>query len=110
MSSESEVRAGAVGDAIEASEARGQKAFVASSQLPTEGLDLDRCRELGIIVGEPVDDLFTAVQLPDGMVKEASDHAMWSHLKDKAGNEIASIFYKAAFYDRSAFISFNKKS
>lgn len=94
------------GAAIEAQESRGQKALLASAQLPTRGLDPAKCEELGIIIGEKVDDLFTTVQLPEGIVKEGSDHAMWSYLKDKDGNEIASMFYKAAFYDRDAFITF----
>ena len=36
--------------------------------------------------------------------KVASDHSMWSKLEDENGVEIASIFYKAAFYDMSAFM------
>jgi hypothetical protein len=34
-----------------------------------------------------------------------SDHAMWSYLVDELGRERVSIFYKAAFYDRSAHMS-----
>lgn len=96
------------GSIIENQESRGQQALVASAQLPTRGLDPDKCAELGIVIGKKLDDddLFTAVQLPEGIVKEGSDHALWSYLKDTAGNQIASIFYKAVSYDRDAFITF----
>jgi len=60
---------------------------------------------MGIVFGEKVDDLFTSVTLPEGWHKEATEHAMWSKLIDDQGRERASIFYKAAFYDRSAFMS-----
>lgn len=59
---------------------------------------------MGIVFGDPVDDLFVSVQLPDGWHKEPADHSMWSDLLDDRGRKRASIFYKAAFYDRDAFI------
>ncbi len=91
---------------IENQESKGQQALLASAQLPTRGLDPKKCAELGIVIGEKVNGLFTAVQLPEGIVKEKSDHTLWSYLKDTDGNEIASIFYKAAYYDLDAFIAF----
>jgi hypothetical protein len=61
---------------------------------------------MGITLGEPVasDPLFRHATLPKGWRKQPTDHAMWSKLVDAQGRERASIFYKAAFYDRSAFI------
>lgn len=50
------------------------------------------------------DGLFQYVTLPDGWKKVETDHAMWSHLVDDKGRKRASIFYKAAFYDRSAHL------
>ncbi len=43
--------------------------------------------------------------LPQGWRKEATKHHMWSVLRDERGRPRANIFYKAAFYDRSAHIS-----
>ena len=42
------------------------------------------------------------VKLPAGWKKQATDHSMWSKLLDESGAVVASIFYKAAFYDRIA--------
>ena len=40
--------------------------------------------------------------LPPGWSRQGSDHAMWAHLLDEHGRQRVGIFYKAAFYDRSA--------
>ena len=104
----------AVGEGrIEASEARGQNDFVNSSTLPmSTGAGVGDSElykkafpKLGIKVGEVVDDLFVNVILPSGWTRKGSDHDMWSHLLDENKCERMSIFYKAAFYDRSAYFS-----
>ncbi len=98
---------------IEAQEAAGQKVLVQSDTLPIKGLlsqpfyggPKDFAKELhklGLIVGDAVDDLFVRVQLPNGWKKEAGGGSYWSYLLDTKGHKRASIFYKAAFYDRSA--------
>ena len=91
---------------IEAQEAQGQKNFVASETLPIECIFCTReqLEQMGILFGEEVDDLFVEVQLPEGWKKVPTSHSMWSKLLDGQGRERASIFYKAAFYDRSAHI------
>ena len=91
--------------AIEAQEARGQQELVKSSSLPTQGLG-DIADKLGIeVIGQVSGDrLFSEVRLPPGWAVKATDHSMWSKLVDDQGVERASIFYKAAFYDRDAFI------
>lgn len=89
---------------IEAQEARGQRDFVAAETLPKDGLDNAVCEALGIKILSDADDLFYNVQLPTGWTKRATDHAMWNELIDDRGQKRASIFYKAAFYDRRAFI------
>jgi len=96
---------------IEAQEARGQQEFVANSSLPKECLycTRDQLEAMGIIFGEDGNDLFVDVQMPDGWEKVPTDHSMWSHLVDDQGRKRASIFYKAAFYDRSAHISIEKR-
>jgi len=96
--------------AIERSEARGQRELVAAAVLPTQGLLQPKERvaweAMGIVIGDVVegDDVFTNVTLPTGWAKRATDHSMWSDLVDSKGRKRAAIFYKAAFYDRSAFI------
>lgn len=90
---------------IEAQEAQGQRSLVNSDTLPTEGLD-GLGGMPGIEILEPVDGdpLFTYVKLPAGWSKRGTDHDMWSDLLDEKGRKRASIFYKAAFYDRRARI------
>ena len=93
---------------IERQEAAGQCSFVASETLPKEmlhGCTREKLEQMGIKFGEDVDDLFVAVQLPDGWKKRATGHSMWSELLDQKGRQRAKIFYKAAFYDRRASIS-----
>ncbi len=89
---------------IEAQEAQGQQQLVESQQLPAKG-DWEALRKLGVKRGDPVegDDLFVNAELPAGWEKRATDHSMWSEILNKEGEKVASIFYKAAFYDRDAF-------
>ncbi len=102
---------------IEAQEAAGQRDFVASETLPCKPSDYHTTDEemrhiletLGIEFLEPVDDLFWYVRLPAGWQKRATDHSMWSKLYDDKGRERASVFYKAAFYDRSAHINLTRR-
>ena len=69
------------------------------------------CEKIGIkIDGDGGNDsLFINVILPDGWKIKSTDHSMWNKLFDNEGRERASIFYKAAFYDRSALINFVRK-
>ena len=95
---------------IEASEARGQSELVASTQLPTEIRPPEgkkTLEEAGVKFGEPneEDPLFCEATLPEGWKKVATEHSMWSELVDDKGVKRASIFYKAAFYDRAAFMN-----
>lgn len=95
--------------AITRQEKRGQQELVKSDVLPTAGLLALRpmLEKAGGTVGRAVDGdgMFTTVTLPPGWEKRSSDHDMWSYLHDANGAKRASMFYKAAFYDRSARIS-----
>jgi hypothetical protein len=96
--------------AIEDQEAQGQKELVASSQLPRKLNPRSDAKEvykkMGIKVSDDTKDpLFYDVVLPTGWKIKATDHSMWSTLLDENSNEVGSIFYKAAFYDRDAFIN-----
>jgi len=92
---------------IEAQEAAGQADFVKSQTLPIDCPKL-QLEELGFIFEDDVDDLFVNVKFPQGWRVEPTDHSMWSDLVDPVGNIRSGIFYKAAFYDRSAHMRLNK--
>lgn len=91
--------------AIEDQERCGQAELVRSCQLPTNGL-AEIATKLGIKVlrQSAGDAIFSDVELPEGWKIRVTDHSMWSELIDTNGAVRARIFYKAAFYDRSAFI------
>lgn len=90
---------------IEKQEARGQTAFVKSASWPIKmDTNINTFKHMGLIFGGKIDDLFMEVQLPNGWKIEPTDHSMWSDLKDDKDRVRASIFYKAAFYDRDAFV------
>jgi hypothetical protein len=55
------------------------------------------------------DDLFQVVILPPGWKKEATSHSMWNNLVDDRGLVRATFFYKAAFYDRDAFLNLSRR-
>ena len=68
----------------------------------------DKYEELCIEILGEYDDLFFNVKLPDGWEIRATDHPMWNELVDARGEVRAEFFYKAAFYDRGAFINFKE--
>jgi hypothetical protein len=104
-------------NAIEAQEAEGQQELINSLQLPLKcnnprGVNAAaQYHKMGIktFTASKGDDLFLGVKLPDGWKKEATDHSMWNNLLDDKGRVRATFFYKAAFYDRDAFVNFNHR-
>jgi len=99
--------------AIAAQEQRGQKQLVNSTQLPTEMRDDSKAvlEAAGVVFGEvaPGDPIFCDATLPEGWKKEATGHAMHIKLLDANGHLRATIFYKAAFYDRVAFLEVTRR-
>ena len=103
--------------AIEAQEAKGQSELVASSQLPRKCNEpfhtnaTEQYHKMGIktFTTSKGDDLFIGVSLPKGWEIKPTDHSMWNNLVDDKGRIRATIFYKAAFYDRESFINFEKR-
>ncbi len=92
---------------IQGMEAAGQRQLVGSTSLPTKANGGDEAYEkLGFTFGkpDPCDPLFRPATLPEGWHKEGSDHAMWSYVVDQLGRRRVAVFYKAAFYDRDAFM------
>ncbi len=55
------------------------------------------------------DDMFYETVLPSGWKVKPTSHSMWSNLVDDKGRTRASIFYKAAFYDRDAFFNLERR-
>jgi hypothetical protein len=89
---------------IEASERRGQAALCSSREVPVKGSEI--LVALGFALGETGSDrLFISATWPAGWAQRATDHAMWSNIVDAKGRKRAGVFYKAAFYDRRAFVS-----
>lgn len=97
-------------DFIYDQEARGQQSFVNSTTLPTDmsGENTKTILEgfgvkfLGEVESDP---MFQYVELPSSWKLQPTDHSMWSDLLDDKGRKRAAIFYKAAFYARSARLS-----
>jgi hypothetical protein len=104
----------ALGDSSQAimnQEKRGQNGLINNEVLPKRintGTK-EQFEEMGIVFGEEADDLFVYVTLPDGWKKEPTNHSMWSKLIDDKGRERANIFYKAAVYDRCAFMGITRR-
>jgi hypothetical protein len=93
---------------IERQEARGQQNMVARSQLPCES-PWEALEKMGVKKLNDGDGVLCAAQLPDGWSIEPTDHSMWSSLCDDKGRKRAGIFYKAAFYDRSAHMHLTRR-
>jgi hypothetical protein len=94
---------------IPAQEAQGQLELINAQQLPSkyrggDATELYTKMGIGIIGPSEGDKLFFDVVLPPGWKKERTDHSMWNNLRDDKGRLRATFFYKAAFYDRDAFI------
>jgi hypothetical protein len=94
--------------AVEATEKAGQAAFVAdATALPVKIRPPDTEAAfvaLGFTFGEPIDGVFREATLPPGWVKVATGHDMWSEIHDETGRKRVAVFYKAACYDRNAFM------
>jgi hypothetical protein len=114
------------GAAILASEAMGQRQLLQSLVLPAEIRDYSipqpdgasergNSRKLleswGFEFGKRVggDTLFQYAKLPAGWAKKGSNHDMWTSIVDERGRERCSIFYKAAHYDRNAFLNVSSR-
>jgi len=95
-------------DCIEVQEVQGQKNFVNSSALPIDA-NWDALQRWGIVQGAPMDDLFCSCTLPEGWKKVPMEESRGSRLVDSRGLIRAHIFFKAAFYDRSAHLSILKR-
>lgn len=64
---------------------------------------------LGFVFGDNLDDLFVAVEPPEGWTLEPTGHYMWSHVMDDQGRTRAKVLYKPDFYDKSAFVMLDRR-
>ena len=109
LSSTEKLVIAAAGGVVE-QEQQGQQELVRAPQLPVDGLlgtERARWEALGVKIlddGVSEDPLFCRVELPSGWRKVATDHPLWTNLVDAGGAVVATICYKAAFYDRYARI------
>ncbi len=89
---------------IEAQEKRGQLEQAEKQTLPTKLREgREPYEKLGFVFGGPTGDgIFQEVTFPAGWKKVPTDHDMWTDIVDDKGRKRGGIFYKAAFYDRSA--------
>ena len=97
----------AANNVVKAQEAQGQAELVESDTIPKKMTDRTKkiLESWGVQILDECDDLFVYATLPEGWTKTAGSHPMWSHLRDEQGRIRATMFYKAAFYDRSAHIT-----
>lgn len=107
LSSTEKLAIAAAGGVVE-QESQGQQELVRAPQLPVDGLlgaERPRWEALGVKIlddGMSEDPLFCRVELPAGWRKVPTDHPLWTNLVDEGGGVVATICYKAAFYDRYA--------
>ena len=94
---------------IERQEAEGQASFVGMKDSLPIKCPREQLEKLGFKFGSPIDEHFISVIFPVGWSKRATDHSMWSELLDEQGRKRGSIFYKAAFYDRSAHMNLSTR-
>jgi hypothetical protein len=95
---------------IERSEKQGQQEVVENTLIPKDignGSLADLLRLGFTMVNEDADELFYEMRLPESWKLVADpEHSMYSYILDSTGAKRASLFYKAAFYDRRADLSF----
>lgn len=94
---------------IEAQEAEGQMELVRRDMLPisisspSDKIQTHHLENLGFVFGDQIDEVFRKATLPKGWTKQAQvGTSYWTNILDADGVMRAKIFYKAAFYDRSA--------
>jgi hypothetical protein len=99
---------------IERQEAAGTQAFAASDRLPLDGSsnpnDQQYLQALGFTLGDPIDDLFRHARLPQGWRKQPSpEDSRTTLLLDAQGRKRGYVWYKAAWYDQSAYMVLSRR-
>lgn len=98
---------------IELQEEMGQRDICGITDILPIRCPRPELEKLGFVFGEPCSsephEIFVNVAFPEGWSKKATDHSMWSDLLDAKGRKRAGIFYKSAFYDRSAHMKLDSR-
>lgn len=98
---------------IEAQEAAGQAKLVEAANLLPGKLSVelkDQLWKLGFrFVSTTSDDLFDTWVFPAGWKIQATNHPIHNDLLDDKGRRRGGMFYKAAFYDRSASLNLARR-
>jgi hypothetical protein len=100
---------------IEKQEAAGQHWLQKAGLLPNDFGYRDKEKtkkefeDLGFVFGEEYDECFVKGSLPEGWSMDPTEHSYWTEIFDEKGRKRASIFYKAAFYDRKAHMSLQRR-
>lgn len=92
---------------IEHQEKEGQieQSFKETLPIDTGRNTKEEFESLGFIFHSKADDIFWNCTFPKGWRKSATENSYWTDIVDETGNKRASIFYKAAFYDRRARVT-----
>jgi len=88
-------------------ETEGQQELLAANgaSLPILGSDHPCFAQMGLVFGEPLDQVFREAKLPQNWGLRASrEHVMVTDLLDVKGRRRAKITYKSALFDRHAEI------
>lgn len=96
---------------IEHMEAEGQQEVVINKRMAREmSPSREEWEKLGFEFTEiPGDCVLCNAKLPEGWSIKSTDHSMWNDIIDANGMKRGSMFYKAAFYDRSAHMGLNRR-
>ena len=86
---------------IEAQEAAGQADTIKSNKIACKA-PWGQLKALGFKKLDEGDGVLCNAEFPEGWEMRATEHSMNSDLFDDKGRKRGSMFYKAAFYDRSA--------
>ena len=95
-------------DAILLQEKHGQGQVVMNEYLPIN-CDRSSFEAVGFVLGDKADELFYSVMFPDGWSRKATEHSMYTDIIDDKGRKRGTIGYKAAFYDRWAKASLERR-
>lgn len=99
-------------DAILAQEVHGAAAVRGTQQVPVDNPGQSKLSAFGIelLERDPTDPLFMNALFPLGWKRVATGNPLWTHLVPLwAVGPVFAIFYKAAFYDRAALMSFRPR-
>lgn len=93
--------------AVEEQEAAGQREIVRADVIPAKGYSDDALTVLGFTLGPAVDGdpQFRRAALPEGWTRKPAEDPRGSYLLDDLDRRRCTIFYKAAFYDRDAYLT-----